>query len=109
MALLFVTSKAFSQKRPVKLSRGLADLQRAIETLRAPKEERIERRQRNRQYPQAQTDAERPEQDQNMETEQNGVLSRPTHSNRNDGLRLVPGRQGEMFHSHLDNGLDRLN
>lgn len=70
MAVLFVISKAFSRRRPVKLSTKRADLQRAIETLRAPK---MERSQRRPQGPHAQTDAER-DGDQNIESEQNGVL-----------------------------------
>lgn len=36
-------SKAITRRGPVKLSRNRADLQRAIETLRAPKEERKQR------------------------------------------------------------------
>ncbi|KAL9044577.1 MAG: hypothetical protein Q9214_002298 [Letrouitia sp. 1 TL-2023] len=63
MAVLFVISKAFSQKRPVKLSRRRADLQRAIEALRAPKMERKQRR------AQAQSNAERLEEDPNIESD----------------------------------------
>ena len=44
MTLLFVISKAVTRQGPVKLSDSRADLQRAIETLRAPKEERRLRR-----------------------------------------------------------------
>lgn len=43
MTTLFAVSKAFTRRGPVKLG-DQADLQRAIETLRAPKEERKQRR-----------------------------------------------------------------
>jgi hypothetical protein len=44
MTSLFAISKAVTRQRPVKLSMSRADLQRAIEILRAPKEERKQRR-----------------------------------------------------------------
>lgn len=44
MTLLFVISKAVTRRGSVKLSDSRADLQRAIENLRAPKEERKLRR-----------------------------------------------------------------
>lgn len=43
MSILFLISKAISRRPYVKLSTRRADLQRAIETLRAPKEERKQR------------------------------------------------------------------
>lgn len=47
MTALFAVSKAVTRRGPVKLSESRADLQRAIETLRAPKEERKQRRLQN--------------------------------------------------------------
>ena len=47
MTLLFVISKAVTRRGPVKLSESRADLQRAIENLRAPKEERQLRQQQS--------------------------------------------------------------
>lgn len=51
MTVLFAISKAVTRRGPVKLSSNRADLQRAIESLRAPKEER---KQRLRQDPASQ-------------------------------------------------------
>lgn len=47
MTTLFAISKAVTRRGWVKLSKNRADLQRAIGSLRAPKEERKQRRRQN--------------------------------------------------------------
>lgn len=80
MTLLFAISKAVTRRGPVKLSDSRADLQRAIETLQAPKEERKQRR-LGAVLPLVSTDRiEEQAATQALETQQGGAVVPPEHN-----------------------------
>lgn len=80
MLVLFAISKAIKQTKagkqrgPVKLSRNRADLQKAIESLQAPKEER---RQRRRQTTPTRVSTERTEDHSTPEVQLEGSIIPP--------------------------------
>lgn len=89
MSILFLISKAISRRPYVKLSTRRADLQRAIETLRAPKEER---KQRQRLASQIHGGIERSEEGAfepslNNQQEEIVMLSRPANLTTNTSSR----------------------
>ena len=95
MVILLVVMKIIWRRKPVELSRKRADLQRAIEALRAPKQER---KQRTHQSPPAE-DVNRLEELTQDPTEVGPMnagptLLRPTLSSRNELLNAQVSESG---------------